>query len=434
MRDERFTELSEAMAALSWSHPFWSTMIYDRLTLKITGDEIPTAATDGKYLYINKEYFTEKCDSLERIFALAHETGHAMWMHPEKWKLYQEQGFDGEPFDVQRMNMAADFVLNAMLVHTKVGKIKRHSPPQPGDWLLSKNVVWTDSVEEVYRRLKPPKQPPQDGQGGEGSGPSMGTPGPNGGTQSPQGGQPGQWTMEPHPDRGGSPETFDAPQTQDVHIAMHSDVSEMEWKATVEAAVIGAKAMGNFHQDLDTFVKEFIEPKRNWKQILRDFFVRHRGRDRRDWRRANKRKMHSLRMFVPRRHSWKVGRVLIISDRSGSVSQGEEMLYKGAMSEILTDCTPKELRALSVTTEVTSDVFLKNASDLDRWEPKGTGGTDMEEGFRYVIEDKWIPDIAVVLTDGYTPFNDEPPFPVIWVSTGLAEEKFPYGRAVMMED
>jgi len=445
---ERFPELSEAMSSLSWAHPFWSTLIYDRLTLKVT-DAIPTAATDGKYIFVNEAYFTGECDALERIFALAHETCHAMLDHPRRWQEYITFGFDGAPFDLQRANIAADLIVNAMLVHTKVGKIKHHTPPQPGDWLLSPNVQWTDSFEDVYRRLTPPPSPPpppsggsagdpSDGQGGGQGDPQQGqgTPqaGPEGGTQLPQGGGAGSWEVAPHPERGGRPHQLHQPRSQDTHIANDGGPSELEWKQSIEAAAIGAKAVGNMHADLARFITDYITPKRDWKQTLRDFFVRSRGRDRRDWRRSNKRKMHTMRIFVPKRHSWKVGNVLIIDDYSGSISNEEKRLYRGAMSAILTDCKPKCLRALAVTTQVCDDQILKTPAELEQWQPRGSGGTDMEAGFRHVLEDGWIPDVAVVLTDGYTPFTDPPPFPVIWVSTGLAPEEYPYGSAVMMEE
>lgn len=435
MIGERFKELSEAMSALSWAHPFWSTLIYDRLTLKIT-DAIPTAGVDGKRLYINKEFFIE-LDPLERIFALAHEVSHAMWMHPEKMAAYQQYGFDGEPFDMFRYNMAADFVNNAMLVHTKVGKIKRSEPPVPGDWLLSKNVHWTDSVDDVYRRLTPPEQScnqPGGGEDGDGQGGAGGSQsGPDGGQQTQQQGQ-GEWKLAPHPDRGGETETFNAPRTQDVHIAKgDNDVSEIEWKTSVEAAAIGAKAMGNLHVDMEKYVAEYVEVKRDWKQTLRDYFVRHKGRDRRNWRRANKRKMHSQGIFVPTRHSWKIGRTLIIEDWSGSVSREETAMYRSTLMAILTDCKPKELRVLGVTTEVYDGGLLSTPADLEHWGREATGGTDMEEGFRFVTEEGWIPEVAIVLTDGYTPFTTPPPFPVIWVSTRLDIEDYPYGRAVRME-
>lgn len=424
------------MSTLSWSHPFWATLIYDRLTLKIT-DEIPTLGVDGHYLYVNEKYFTEECDDMEQIFALAHEVGHCMWFHPQRWMTYLKNGFDGESFDPHRANIAGDLIINAMLVHMGVGRIKRHDPPQPGDWLLSPNVHWTDSFEDVYRRTKPQQQ--GGGGGGSGdpqsgaSGGDSGNPqsGPNGGDQMPNGS--GGFVIEPHPERGGSPDTITAPKSQDTHIANDSTVSEIEWKQSVEAAAMGAKAIGKFHQDMQAMVDGYVEVKRDWKQELRDYFVRHKGRDRRDWRRANKRKMHQFHTFVPKRNSWKVGNVLIVDDWSGSVSSDERDWFKGTMSAILTDCVPKELRVMGTTTRVCKDEVLKTPADLDNWHREGTGGTDMEAAFRVALDDGYLPDVCVVLTDGYTPFTHEPPFPVIWVSTQKRVEDFPYGRAVKME-
>lgn len=424
---ERFDKLSEAMAALSWAHPFWASLIYDRLTLRVT-DKIPTLAVDGHNLYVNQEYFETKCDPLERIFALAHEVSHAMYFHPQRWQTYLENKFDGEDFDPHRANIAGDLIINAGLVKFGVGKIKRHDPPQAGDWLLSGNVRWDDSFEDVYRMLEPPPKPPGQSVPGSGDGQA----GPDGGQQMPNSGG-GTWMVNPHPDRDGRPETLHAPRSQDTHIAKNSQISELEWKQSVESAALGAKSMGKWNADMQTLVDEFVEVKRDWTQELRDYFVKHRGRDRRNWRRSNKRKMRQSGVYVPTRQSWKVGPVLIIEDWSGSISANESGWFKGTMAAILTDCKPKELRVLGVTTRVCDDQYLKTPADLERWTRRGSGCTDMEAGFRHVIDEGWAPEVAVVLTDGYTDFTDPPPFPVIWVTTSADVAAFPYGRAVKME-
>lgn len=55
----------------------------------------------------------------------------------------------------------------------------------------------------------------------------------------------------------------------------------------------------------------------------------------------------------------------------------------------------------------------------------------MTAGFRYIDEKAWTPDVVVVLTDGYTPFGEEPMFPVVWVTTG--EKDIPYGKVIELE-
>lgn len=433
---ERFPELSESMGVLAWSHPFWATLIYDRMILRVT-DEIPTLAVDGKYIYVNRDYFVDELTQLNRIAALAHEVGHTMFFHPQRWATYLRNGFEGQPFNTYRANIAGDLIINAMLKHLRVGEL--HSA-----WFYSPLVAWTDSFEDVYRRLEPPTQPQQGGKGkssGDGSGDGKGgssgdsssaPSGPDGGQVMPH--QGGRWKLNPHSDRGGHPQYLDVPpEPQDMHIAKDSEISELEWKQSVEAAAIGAKSMGKFPADMNTLVKEYVEVKRNWKQQLRDYFVKHRGRDRRNWRRGNKRKMRQMGIFVPTRHSWKVGNVLVIEDWSGSVGDKESGWFKGTLAAILNDCTPKCLRVLGVTTDVVDDQILRSPAELENWHRHKSGCTDMEAGFRHVLEEGWIPDVAVVLTDGLTSFTNPPPFPVIWVSTHLPVKDFPYGRAIVME-
>ena len=57
----------------------------------------------------------------------------------------------------------------------------------------------------------------------------------------------------------------------------------------------------------------------------------------------------------------------------------------------------------------------------------------MEAGFRYLMEDGHIPDLCIVLTDGWTSTHEEPPFPVLWISTDAKPEEFNYGHVIMLE-
>ena len=58
---------------------FFSTLCTS-LEVVIT-DEVPTAGTDGRKLYINKDFFFGLTES-ERVFLLAHETLHVAYLHP----------------------------------------------------------------------------------------------------------------------------------------------------------------------------------------------------------------------------------------------------------------------------------------------------------------------------------------------------------------
>jgi predicted metal-dependent peptidase len=418
--NDRFPELVETMSTISWTHSFWATLLYDMLKIRVT-EEFPTLAVGGGFLYINREYFVDKLTAMNRLAALAHEIGHEMFMHPEKMQGYQTNGFDGEAFDAFRYNVAGDYVINSMLQIMKVGQIHE-------DWLLSPHFNYLDGVDDVYRRLKPKDPPPEDGgEGGEGQGDGQSGDGP--GEPAPQ-----QYDIL---DKDGNVvgETDKFAKPQDTHLSGKiSPHTELDWKTAIAAAHEGAKAIGQGNAEMDKFVDGYIDTKRPWNAILRDHIVIHRGRDRRNYSRLHKRRMHQFGLVTPTKNSHKIGDVLLIDDVSGSVSNHEQKLFKSAIVEILLDCRPKSIRVMCVASNVIHDETFKTITDFEGWEPRGTGGTDMEAGMREIEGEDYDPHVCIVLTDGYTNTSEAPPYPVVWVSTGAQPDEFAYGRVVMMDD
>ncbi len=78
-------------------------------------DALPTAGTDGVYLYMNPEFFRGLETDSQRAFLLAHEVSHIILRHPQRGEMYSERGHFrvGIPFDAGLYNRAADYVINS---------------------------------------------------------------------------------------------------------------------------------------------------------------------------------------------------------------------------------------------------------------------------------------------------------------------------------
>ncbi len=63
--------------------------------------KIPTAGTDGIYVYINPDFFRGVASDSQRAFLLAHEVSHIILRHPQRGDFYRERGFfrAGQAFD-----------------------------------------------------------------------------------------------------------------------------------------------------------------------------------------------------------------------------------------------------------------------------------------------------------------------------------------------
>jgi len=141
-------QLTRARISLLLQQPFWGTLA-TRLILRDATDDpngwCPTAATDGRFFYYNRN-FIAKLNKAETIFLVAHEVEHCVYDHmsrrgsrkPKMW------------------NAAADFVINYELHEHNVGKLP--DPKTSGVQACFDNKYKGMFAEEVYELLlKDPK-------------------------------------------------------------------------------------------------------------------------------------------------------------------------------------------------------------------------------------------------------------------------------------
>ena len=104
MRAEVLDKIIVARVGLLLRHPFFGNMA-TRLIIKECDDWCPTAATDGRHLYYNTQFFS-KMNTKEIEFVIAHEILHCVFDHMTR----------REDRDPQIHNIAADYIVNNTLV------------------------------------------------------------------------------------------------------------------------------------------------------------------------------------------------------------------------------------------------------------------------------------------------------------------------------
>jgi len=418
-------QMTEAVTALMAYAPFFSSLYYDKMKLAYA-DYIPTLATDGYRLLVNREYF-DTLTVQERVFALCHEIGHAMFMHIPRSKFYKDAGFDGRDFSPFIWNVAGDLVINPTLISAKIGRIKE-------GWLLDKKYNDTWLVDDVYRDLlKRYPPPPQSSQAGSGEGSGSGEDGDGGGEG---GGEAGENDETPVTAREKAvAEGVGIP--HDTHItsgetpAQASD--EEGWKQAVAAAAANAKAIGNLPGSLERFVEQFLEPQITWKEKLRHAVNNAISYESTSWRKVNRRAMHQYSIVLPGHTGYGAGVVVVAVDTSGSIGTDELAAFAGEMQSILTDTVPERLIAMPCDARVYDEAELTTAGDLEHFfqhKLKGGGGTSFVPVFEWLDEENIRPDALIYLTDMYGSFPESPPpYPVIWVSTTDVSEA-PFGEVL----
>jgi predicted metal-dependent peptidase len=427
LTSEQEHALNVARVAFSIQSPFYAHT-YHELGKEVISRDVPTAATDGRHIVINPEYFCAHITP-EQVFILAHEMSHVVGRHTQRIKHYQQEGnIRGKPFDAQFANICADYVINADLVETKVGQ---HNP----DWLLHPDVKGSDLWEEVYERLW--VDPPVSGSP----------------TKPPgQGDQPGQCAHIPRTPAGDGkrvPGKRD-PQAQakggqfDDHlpppvnpVTGESQLpTEDEFREAVVRAAAVAKSRGQLPANIKRMVDELLTPQVNWREHVRMLITGKVGFRGETWVRPNRRRLAlNPIVIMPGKKGYGAELVVVGVDTSGSIGKKGLDIFFGEIGGVLADVRPRRIMVIGCDFRVTQ---VDEVGTLDEFEGvraegiKGGGGTRFEPVFDHVEENNLRPECLIYLTDGKGSFPDEAPaYPVIWGMTGQVEP--PFGETVKIE-
>lgn len=404
--------------------PFFASLLLDYCTVKVgkfpeimPGDK-PTFATDGRRIWMDED-FLNSLTLPKAVFATCHEIGHVMFMHMARAKDYETTGLGGYPFSPRLYNIAADYVINAMLIDAKIGEFDQN-------WLYDKKYTGNMTVEEVYLDLLKRFPPPPSG--GSGS--------QKGGGQQGQGqgqGQPGQGQPQGGPN-GNDPAGGKG--TLDQHVYSNdTGATEQEMKRAIATAAEAAKAMGKLPGSLQRFVTEVLEPKVKWSERLRFHVSRAITRDSRTWSRPHRRRLVTQKVYLPTSTGFGAGHVVFATDTSGSMGQKEYNAACAELEDILTTCQPERVTLLGCDADVHDHFELEPGESIIGNEPKlkGGGGTAFEPVFDWIKENcSEPPAVLIYFTDMYGSFPpEEPDYPVIWVTTTDVQHK--WGEHIRVE-
>jgi predicted metal-dependent peptidase len=367
--------LTEALSKCIMQQPFFAVLLMDLMTIQETetaeeGMAIPTAGTDGRMLYINKDWFGELSVD-ERVFVLSHEVMHVVLEHPSRTKLYMDRGIgpDLKKFSPQKMNVAEDYIINDWIIESGQKAMPHgglHNPQYDMHWV----------ADELYCKLP---DPPQDKGGSDGTG--------NWDNHMPQGKGKG------------------APGKADIQTA-------------IKSAASAAKSQGKMPGGMQRLVDEICEPQIDWAEQLKLAVTTSAGKDDNTWARPNRKRLAiAPHVYYPGTCSHRAGVIALASDSSGSVSDKEMAHYWGEMSAIIEELSPEQAWISDCSTQCAEFLPIESADDVVDYKPRTSGGTHMPDIFRQLDEQHIVPECLVILTDGYTDYGKPPGYDVIWVMT-----------------
>ena len=377
-------------------------------------DQIPTAGTDGVYVYVSPEYFRGLGSDSQRAFLLAHEVSHIILRHPQRGEFFRERGYfrAGVDFDSRKYNIAADYVINSDCLAMGLEKIE--------DGCYSDKYGRNHLVDEVYADLaqEQPK-PQQSDQGGSG-----------------EEGDQGECSQSAQQDTSGSGEnTSDSaannsgassgerlppePEGHDYHLAPQydGDADEQEAQAQedehrVRSAVddgideLESGARGN-KAGIPDSIREGSHRHRqgnasdtDWRAELADLLHRVGDGVESTWSRIHRRRYATLGVVSPSKRG-ELGRLGVVVDVSTSVDAERLNQFLTELAAAVDSLQPRDGVVIVWTNHlvVRVDEVWSGAELLDLEVPWG-GGTYLTHGAEWLEENGLETDILLVFTDG----------------------------------
>lgn len=404
---EQVQKWQDTMTHMAWTCPGFRHLFFKLLATNHKAGQAPYVAvvdpkagiamTDGANIMIADKFFDFSLP--ERSFIMAHEVVHNVFDDVSLIRRCSGTGVvpmhDGTtmPFNNSSMQRAMDLRIDSLLIESRIGK-----PPQISlDRIAEHGVVTKDtaneSVLDVYKRVY------QEDDGASNNPGGFDNVLPNG--NSAGGGTPPQHN----------------PQQWAVEVATAQTIEQI-------------RTQGNMAGALQRMFKEILEPEIPWTEHIRGLVNRTVGSGNRDWRRPDRRFI-GRDIYLPSASGFGCNWIVVGGDTSGSIGDAELCAYAAELKAILEDCRPKRLTVIWWDTKVQHVEELEGVNDLDNLSPKGGGGSDSKDFFRWIHDNAYEPpDMAVVFTDLCIDFPDkEPPMPVIWASVEK-NGKAPFGDIV----
>jgi len=400
-----------ARIALLRHFPFFGSLAMHLRPIELTKEEaakemmMPTMGVDE---YGNMPYnkaFVEKITQDDLIFVIAHEVMHLALEH-----LGRKGSRDPTVF-----NIAADEAINLLL------KEEMKTP----DWCLKHEEFANKSAEEIYdiiiQKIKSQLQ-------------AMGLMDKNGKLTQPLDshyyGSGNQGQKKQQGQGSGNQQKLGSKWAQ-------KGQEKLNMPKVVKDAASFAKSQGRLPAGMERLFKHLLEPKCNWKEILRKYIMNSIPQDW-NYMKPSKRSISSG-FYMPQTTKEEVN-IIVGVDSSGSISDEE---YHQFLTEIW--AMTKSVANLKATVivcdaEISEVVEIDNSFDPAFMHGRGYGGTSCLPVFDWIEKEKNNNiKLLVYLTDGYidTP-RETPPFPHLWVITKHGQVTFGVedkgGQVIKMEE
>ncbi len=354
-------KLITARVGLLLKHPFFGNMA-TRLQLIDGSDWCSTLATDGRNFYYNIG-FVDKLTPREAEFGFAHEVLHNVFDHMGRRN-------EREP---QLSNIAADYAVNQILKDEKIGDVPSKIK------IFQDNKYRGKAYEEIYDDLLDKVQYIDINSLGE--------------------------LLDEHLDGDGEGEGEDGDKEgkgkgrPKLSAEDKKKIRDEIKEAMVSAA--SAAGAGRVPAGIARLIKDFTEPKMDWRELLR-MQIQSIIKSNFSFSRPNRKSMHSG-AILPGMMNEETIDVCASIDMSGSITDAMAKDFLSEVKGIMDEYKDFKLKLWCFDTDVYNfaEFTGDNADDIMDYEPKGGGGTDFDVNYTFMKNEGIEPKKFIMFTDGY---------------------------------
>ena len=369
MREDVADRIIVARVGLLLRHPFFGNMA-TRLIVKPCDDWCPTAATDGRHLFYNTQFFNAMSNK-EIEFVIAHEILHCVFDHITRRE-------DRIPV---LHNIACDYIVNNTLVRDRIGEMVKlvqcYQDFKYEGWMSE--AVYDDLFKEAEKNGQKyvealgdlldehvdwEKEPDGDSKGKQGKKGDKGRP------------------------------TYSKEELKKIR-------DEIKENMLSSAQAAGA---GNTPAEVQRIIKELTEPKMNWRELLRQQ-IQSTIRNDYTFSRPSRKGWHTG-AILPGMNFMDTIDVAIGLDMSGSIGDHQAKDFLGEIKGIMEEYKDYNINLWTFDTAVynEADFSAEGGEDLLDYDIQGGGGTDFDVNWQYMKENNITPKKFIMFTDGY-PFG-----------------------------
>ena len=199
------------------------------------------------------------------------------------------------------------------------------------------------------------------------------------------------------------------------------------------------KQVGEGAGGLDRELQELLEPKVNWREVLRDYVKSMcHSKDASSWRRVNRRFL-STGVYMPSMIGEKVGHLVVAIDTSGSIGQEELSEFLSEVKGIAEEVSPELVDLIYWDSAVAAhETYTESEvpNIVSSTKPRGGGGTSPSCVSDYLKKEQIVPQCVIVLTDGYvgSDWGNDWTAPVMWAIVGGNDVVAPNGKTIHIKD